>query len=701
MNVHATRRATTLLGLGLLAISACASRPTETDERSGSAQPPTETVAVPVAQADGTPTSEESLLTRSLHDVAMSEVVLDAHGEAALTIDTEGGVRLWTSLRATEAVAPLALPVQEPIWMSLARTQDGGFVVGFIDTAGGARVARVEVTGDQARMVSLFEIPITDPQLELHVLDGGQRVLALGLDHRVQLYDRSGELVGAVDQAGFVPWQLRVSEPPDRPAAIVAVLAGPPRVQSITLQGDQLELAGKARPVALDQGPNRNDLSLSPDGSTVAALRRPRAKGTRFTIELVDLATNKRRMLAGDLDGRMRPRLHWVGDERVLLESGTGQAFWFEVSAAVPWTSGVDREAIEALLPVASRAVALPHSLQSERMHATVVAGVRVVPSAHVLVIDPLDQAGHVELGAAPVRPSAVALDGTGTRVAWSTGTGILLDETDGGGMVRELPALAATVVDLAFVGDGELLALGADGGASLLRCGDGQTIATTRMPVSWGLAASSFRRDGAGKGSLAVLSTRPQEPLQVIDVSGTGFGEGRQLPQADRVAWSELGVRTRDIGGVLGQLGFDAVPAAKIDAVALARDGRAWLATEGPQPVLYRVQEGTATATPLRQGRVRRLVLDPTGERLAVVHAASERFAVSVLDADTNERVWTRPAIGFQDLDWSADGARLAVGDEGGGVVLDASTGEPVYARRHAGLRATEVAETVPGDGA
>jgi len=700
------------LGLGLLAVTACANRPNEALEHDRSARPPSEAVAANASTA-GRPVSTESVsLARSLHETTMSEVVLDARGEAALTLDTDGGVRLWTALRSDVASAPWALPVQEPNWLSLARDGGSGFVVGFVDTAGGARVAHVVVEGSEARMVSLFEIPTTDPLLELHVLDGGERILALGLDHRVRLYDRTGALVGSIDRAGFVPWQLRVNEQPGKPPGLAVVLVGPPRVQRLTINGDSLELVGEPRGVALDQGPNRNDLSLSPDGSTVAALRRPRAKGTRFTIQLIDLATNERRMLAGDVDGRIRPRLHFVDDQRALLESGTGQGFWVDLSAAAPWTSGTDKAAIDALVPVPLQAVALPASSQTERMHATVVAGVRAVPTPHALVVDALEEAGHLELGAAPVLPIATALDATGTRAAWSIGSAILLDETDGGGLLRELPTLESPVVELAFVGDGALVALSADGRASLLGCNDGQMIASARVPLGWGLAASSFRRDGAGAGSLAVLTTRPQDPLQVLDVSGTGFGEGRQVSRSERVAWSELGVRARDIGGVLKTLRFDEVPAGEIDALSLGSDGQAWVATEGPQPALYRVQDGQAKATPLRQGKVRRLVPDPTGQRLAVVHViqsssgfevvpTADRFAVTVLDAATQERVWTRPATDFRDLDWSADGTRLAVADEDGGAVLDATTGEIVYARRHAGLQVKAVAEPVHEDGA
>ncbi len=706
MTLRTIRPAAVLLGLGLLTATACASGPAETVVGSGAAQPPSESAITPAATL--APALERgAALARSPHDAEMSEVVLDARGGAALTLDVEGGVRLWTGLQAGEADAPLSLPVQEPSWMSLARAEDGGFVVAFIDTTGGGRVARVEVEGSRARMISAFEIPITDPLFELHVLDGGQRILALGLDHRVRLYDRSGTLVGAVDQPGFVPWQLRVSETPGQAPAIVAVLAGPTRVQPIAVDGDQLVLRGEPRTVALDQGPNRNDLTLSPSGRTAVALRRPRSKGKRFTIELVDLESDERRVLAGEVDGSLRPRMHVVDDERVLLESGTGQGFWVELSAAVPWTEGTGRKQTEALPLSSVRKVALPASAPEERKHTTVIAGVRAVPTPHALVIDALDESGHLELAAAPVQPRAVALDATGTRVAWSSSNAILLDETDGGGALRELlgpgTESGAAVVELAFVGDDQLLAVASDGSASLLSCSDGQTIASTRVSMRGDVSATSFRRDAASGGSLALRGWGRQDPLAVVAVDATGFGESRSELAAQRVKWSALGVGGRDLGGVLDELRVDAAIASEVDALVLDPAGHGWLATRGPQPFLYRLADGTSAPTLLRQGAVQRLVSDPTGHRLAVVQlthrstgveglAAANRFAVSVLDAATRERVWTRAAIGFQDLEWSADGTRVAVGDREGGVVIDSGTGELVHARRHRALEVTAV---------
>ncbi|MEX1366935.1 MAG: hypothetical protein AB1Z98_27660, partial [Nannocystaceae bacterium] len=290
---HSLRTPLVLLAL-TLATSACASRPADGPEGSATSQPPTEVTAEaeppPAPEAE----PESYVLHRGLHGHDMTEAVLDARAESALTLDAAGGVRLWPQLGSAKAKTPWVLPVHEPARMSLSRAADGSVLVAFVDTAGGGRVARVELSGDEAVYRPLFEIPVTEPMFELHALDGGQRVLGLRVDHRVELFDAAGTVVSAIDEPGFVPWQLRVSERAGQAPSIVAVLAGPTRVQPIALGDDRLARKGEARTVVIDRGPNRNDLSLSPDGTTVAALRKPRSRKPRITIELVDLQTDER-----------------------------------------------------------------------------------------------------------------------------------------------------------------------------------------------------------------------------------------------------------------------------------------------------------------------------------------------------------------------------------------------------------------------
>ncbi|MCH9684501.1 MAG: hypothetical protein K0V04_23905, partial [Deltaproteobacteria bacterium] len=146
---HLHRSLGAVLSLGLLATTACATVTADPVEDSATATPASvPTVARPAPVQEQGPVPAIIALSRSLHEADMTEVVLDGQARSALTLDMLGGVRLWPDLQASQPAAPLALPVQEPVWMSLAQSADGGFVVGFIDTAGGARVARVQFDGD-------------------------------------------------------------------------------------------------------------------------------------------------------------------------------------------------------------------------------------------------------------------------------------------------------------------------------------------------------------------------------------------------------------------------------------------------------------------------------------------------------------------------------------------------------------------------
>ncbi|HLT35689.1 MAG TPA: hypothetical protein VK034_05370, partial [Enhygromyxa sp.] len=252
------------------------------------------------------------------HRVGITEVVLDARGEAALTLDGAGGVRLWPQLTADAAAsAPYRIPVHEPLSLSLGKHESGReYTLGLIATNNAATVYRVELPAEgPAKIVESFALSPEDPLLELHVLDGGARVLALGVDHRVRLYSANGELLSAIDERSFGPWQLRVSEAVGEPPRLAAILAQPLRVQPLRLVGDQLEIAGPARAVELDRGPNLNDLALSPDGTTVAALRRPHKHGRQWSVELIDLATDERKLIAGRVDTPVRPRMHFYRDD--------------------------------------------------------------------------------------------------------------------------------------------------------------------------------------------------------------------------------------------------------------------------------------------------------------------------------------------------------------------------------------------------
>jgi hypothetical protein len=322
------------------------------------------------------------------------EVVLDARGEAALTLEEYGDVRLWPTLGG-EAELPWHLRLQDPIWMSLAHQQDGGFTVGVIDTTNAAQIVEW-VLGDragEARLVPRFAIAPTDPLLELVVLDGGERILALGADHRLRLYDLDGRLLSQIDERSFAPWQLRSGGGDGRePLHLAVTLAAPLRIERIEIDGDQLRRTHEPWPVELDRGPNRNDLALTHDGRHAAALRRHKATGQEWSVELIELETGERKLLAGRLDTTVRARMHMLPGGRMLLESGSGRAYVVTLDQAVALKRKQDadpdgRFALDLaratehpfieLAAAAEDPDALPDLDTGVRMHASVVGRVR------------------------------------------------------------------------------------------------------------------------------------------------------------------------------------------------------------------------------------------------------------------------------------------------------------------------------------
>lgn len=699
------RSSLALLALGLAA-SACANRHSETPEHSATSQPPTE-VITPAPDEPEAVDEELVALSRGMHASDMSEAVMDARAEAALTLDLDGGVRLWPDIRSMEAQTPVVLPVQEPSWMSLAKAEDGSFLVAFVDTAGAGRVARVEVEVEPtgARFRTLFETPATEPLFELHALDGGQRVLSLRVDHRVELFDMGGKVVSAIDQASFVPWQLRVSPRPGQAPAIMAILAGPTRVQPVSLRDDRLALDGDARTVVIDRGPNRNDLSLSPDGTTIAALRKPRSRKSRVTIELVDLATDQRRLLAVETDDRALPRLHWVDDGHLLLESGTGHGFRVDLSKAIPWTGETGRDETDGVAAMAVEEVALPYSEGSLRSHASVIAGIRLVPTSDALVLDPLDEDVHRKIGGEPVRPRSVALDADGGRVAWSSGGKVMVEALDAAGEPRVLAD--ADAIELAFLGEDRLVGLTRSGEAKLWSCDDGQELESRILEVEGRARAAGFVRSGDRNGRLGILGEGSKDPVFQLEVVDGSLGTAQAVPTGGRSQWPELGVSRREASEIVSTLGFTAISPGDIRALVTAGD-RHYIAGGGAAPLLYALGDGEPRELVLRAGEVERLVPDPSGQRVAVVQLVrrSETFglierdrsldemAVSVVDLRSGKRLWTRASMGVDDLGWSGDGQRVAIAGRSGGRVLDAGTGEVRLDRRHLAATVEEVAD-------
>jgi hypothetical protein len=649
---------------------------------------------------------------------APHEVELDPRGQAALTIDAHGGVCLWPAIRSTDPAQalPYTLPLQEPLWMSLAQADDGSFVVALIDTTNAGQVVAVTPSQDgrEAKLTPLFAIAPEDPLLELHALDGGQRVLALGVDHRVRLYDRSGALLSVIDERSFAPWQLRVvATAPGQPPHLAAILAQPVRIQALELRDDQLSLASEARTVALDRGPNRNDLLLSPDGQVVAALRRPKARGREFSIELIDLRTDQRRLVAGKTDSTIRTRMHFVDPARILLETGSssGRGLWVELAKAEPLADPADAAPDSKLaarlaktthdsIPLPASAERRPDGFDPEwdppwdtgvRFHASVVAGVRVNVdrsrgSTTKLIVDPLDSDRHLVIGASGQefgRGARGALDHAGTRLAVAGPSTLqVINLEDGAPVLDEIEHRASTILSLAFADPDRVLLVDDKGRLKLFEVSSGAVVAATKLEFTWAIPAISYRVSEAG-GVLGWRSGRPRDPVRLLELRDGQLGAATQLAQAERPLWLELlDLSDAEAGTMFGM--SEAAADERVDEYTSARDGRLFYTEKHPRtPLIVRDGERQVQFR-LPAGQARRLSVSPDASKIAVVQfrsrdeAWTEDHLLSMLDTATGERLWTWGSeASIRGLSWSGDGRRVAIA----ALVRDASTGEIIYA--------------------
>jgi hypothetical protein len=669
---------------------------------------PSETEAAPEAAPEALVIPAEPpgvALERGLHRADITEVLLDPRASAALSLDREGGLRLWTSL-GEAADEPLRIPVEAPRDMSLARAEDGSFVLALVDTAGAAEVMEVREHAGEARLAPLFSIPPMDPLFELHVLDGGERLLALGVDHRVRLYDRAGEELASLAEPGFVPWQLRHVETKTG-VELIAVLAGPTRVQRLSLRDGELKIVGEPVEIELDRGPNRNDLALTPDGRRVAVLNRPRRRSAQWQLKLVDLRDGSELEFTGESGANMRPRLHLLEGERALLDDGTGVGQL--ISLAAEAAAGEDEASAPPTL------VPLPGSGFHQRLHTGVEAGVRAVPLGDHLVVDPLDRDGHLRLGRRPCTIQSAGLSPDGTQVLWGLAEGWAIEpieaSTSGAPEIHELDD---PIVLADFVDEGRVV-LVTRGSAALYGTG-GELIASVSD-----LASPTAARFARGDGSLApaLLIHGSRDGLdETIEILTDGFGArehglhgasyigpwspdsfARPWPNATKAypGWDHYIDGERELEAALSE----ALDGDEIDIHEHAsapggvhyyvgwRLGLELIRTKAPAEDELGVGVVEVRRAFERDvGVVGRLVPSPDGRRFALLH--HHGMAVSVYDGASLTSSWTRVDTPANTVAWSDDGERLVIaGDSRGGVIVDANSGEIVLERRDFGLDA------------
>jgi hypothetical protein len=680
----------------------CTGQPSGETSGAASGEPPPGDPASPDAVGDGQVAEPPAItLERGLgHEATITEVWLDPRASAALTLDAMGGVRLWPALPPAqtklEALTPIRVPIREPLWLSFARAGETSFVVAAIDTAQAARVLEIQL--DEAGTASFrerFRTTPRDPLLELHVLDGGERLLALGVDHRIRLYDGRGKLLSELTEYGLVPWQLRVSSslpggPPDS-LQLAMVLAGPTRLQRFAIHDDRLAKHGEPRAFTLDRGPNGNDLALLPSGRVAAVLRRPKAKGPQWSLELHDLDTGEVRVMWGEVQATTRPRLLIVDDQQALLEDGIS-GYWLDLSKAVvmpaPFELPKELESLPPETHVVITPVPLPGTTERTRRHTSVVAGIRVAPVERMLLLDPLstnppaEGERHHKLGHRAVSISGLDFESTGELLAIQTGKEILVESTSTG-TPQPGGCAAENVFRFKFIDPEHILLIGRKQ-ATICAWRTGQMVATLDLPAPPELPDlvdiedAAIHATGPGTGEIGLRRSEWNDGDTKLHLTHTSyaneaFGAIEPLAKADFDRWPELG---------------DKWHVAVIDAA-----GNRYLATdENTRKFAITLASGERRDIQLVEAGadeidIEQLEPSPDGRFVAIVtvrgsedyghgyyggyggyaYSNPETLSVWALGSEPPELRWTTiTGSGHVDLAWTDDGSRLAIEDEG-----------------------------------
>lgn len=256
------------------------------------------------------------------HGSIIEQVAVTDQGDAALTADSDGAVRLWPSFDGKhEPVVIAATPVSQ---LAIARLGDG-FLIALLDRAGGIVLRRHRRDGMPIDQVALPPEPGFD-QVGLV----GTTVLALGRDQRITRYDATGRETGSI----AAPPAEEILELAVRGERAVAAIArrGQTHADTVRAIAASGPLAWGA-PVQLPEPVT--SISISPNGKRLAGV------GVKTTFALlVELGPKLVVKSRGKINARTgdpfdaprptddEPRTGFLDDDRVVvMPAGTIASF--------------------------------------------------------------------------------------------------------------------------------------------------------------------------------------------------------------------------------------------------------------------------------------------------------------------------------------------------------------------------------------
>ncbi|MCE9573381.1 MAG: lactonase family protein [Deltaproteobacteria bacterium] len=589
------------------------------------------------------------------HYAQITQVAVASDGTAAITRDNLGGLRLWPTLDGTEE--PRIINLSGAVDFSIERRADG-LLAAIVDGSSGGHLLAM---GKDGRLTETG-LPI-DPGIQsLTVIPGGDRVLGVGVDHQLWMFDAGGQPQGSlavrsaqiaaalVSRGGAIHALLRTSVKGKPGLALAAISAAKGLAESGRV----------ALPIALaPQG--AVIAALSPSGARIAYLGQDAAGGS-VRLVVADAATGAEIAIpdAPAIQTPQQTALGWTADDALQIASTTGG--WRIAFGATAEVFGVAQSARQTVPAFGGDAM---------------IAGY----GAH-LAIQRGDQSLKF-LGYAEMAPTAVSISPSGESIMWITQAGALVRETIDGSrpdvQVRINGEWHGSVV---AIDDHTALAGRNSGVIALLDMDSGKELATMAVSSSTPIVQYSAARKLAavmaqnGVVWLIPVDRAAAEKLGKPIVVADGAQSFALLDGGDAALMTyDASWKGRTYTLAQLQKGVSASEMKKerwggaVQSYIHDRAGRSYV-VNGAAIDIYRqgVKEKSVAIEAASA-----VAVSPDGRHLAVTTQAG---SIAVYDP-SGTRLFSVAAGTFAyGMSWSDDGHLLAVATQGGGLVVDADSG-------------------------
>lgn len=600
-------------------------------EHEAIAATPAPAADAPAARVEGRP-----------HSANIREVAATEQGDAAVSLDLVGGLRVWTALDGTKEPVPISAPA--PTQIAVAGTAFE-VIVAVLDQAGSAHVLRFSRDGAlRGRTQVAGDVPIIE-------------IVALG-DHLLAL--RADQSLEELDGAGAVRSRLaadpgeRIATIAVRAGGVIAVIAGDDGMSNVVRWIEHTDRLAWGQRTMLPAAIDPASVALSPSHRLLAA-----AEAKSHQMFVYDLSVQP--ALATSTDVQLQPGepVGFVDDHDVAALSPVR---W--------WTIG--KKETDPWAPTTP-----PNPMPASTMAAGAAAnGVVVSGAGPALAL--VTGKGTRYLGWAEMNPTTSALVGdriaittSGHHYAWldralvETRTGDLTDENAYGQPIgdhqviteRALPkgGLAVQLVDFDHVDHPVNLGtfdnvqrLEYEPHTQVLFIDDGAWLHRYRVDLARDAVTEVDKTKLAGETFLYVLD--PAVAGGAVAIAGTFDNATTTLDELRDEGGKLVRKKLRTYSGFV----------ASIDA----RSG-VWWRERGGGPIHHGDTTFPAADT---------VVPDHAGAGVLL----SDPATLALFDASGKER-WRVPAWRAYSIELTADDRQVLVRGLGGLVMLDAATGERV----------------------